>query len=114
MNEPSRPVAIVTGSSRGIGAAIAERLARDGHAVVINYAGRRQDADAIVERWLSRTPLQAEYTRRQRPIGEVAHLDDALQACGSADRIASILAAHEAGQSCGRFRRGRQLRSRKA
>lgn len=50
MNEPSRPVAIVTGSSRGIGAAIAERLARDGHAVVINYAGRRQDADAIVER----------------------------------------------------------------
>lgn len=50
MNEPSRPVAIVTGSSRGIGAAIAERLARDGHAVVINYAGRRQDADTIVER----------------------------------------------------------------
>jgi len=50
MNEPSRPVAIVTGSSRGIGAAIAERLARGGHAVVINYAGRRQDADAIVER----------------------------------------------------------------
>ena len=50
MNEPSRPVAIVTGSSRGIGAAIAERLARDGHAVVINYAGRRQDADAIVDR----------------------------------------------------------------
>ena len=45
MNEPSRPVAIVTGSSRGIGAAIAERLARDGHAVVINYAGRRQDAE---------------------------------------------------------------------
>ena len=50
MNESSRPVAIVTGSSRGIGAAIAERLARDGHAVVINYAGRRQDADDIVER----------------------------------------------------------------
>ena len=46
---------------------------------------------AIVERWLSRTPLQAEYTRRQRPIGEVAHLDDALQACG--DRDVAVLAA---------------------
>jgi len=50
MNAQSRPVAIVTGSSRGIGAAIAERLARDGHAVVINYAGRQRDADDIVER----------------------------------------------------------------
>lgn len=41
-------VAIVTGSSRGIGAAIAERLARDGFAVVVNYAGRQADADEVV------------------------------------------------------------------
>ncbi len=39
--------AIVTGSSRGIGAAVAERLARDGFAVVINYAGGAQAADAL-------------------------------------------------------------------
>jgi 3-oxoacyl-[acyl-carrier protein] reductase len=51
MNTPTpRSVAIVTGASRGIGAAIAERLARDGHTVAINYAGRRQDADGVVER----------------------------------------------------------------
>ena len=31
--------AIVTGASRGIGAAIAERLAQEGFAIVINYAG---------------------------------------------------------------------------
>jgi hypothetical protein len=42
---------------------------------------------AIVERWLANTPLQADYTRRDRRIGEVAHLDEALQACGDADVI---------------------------
>lgn len=42
---------------------------------------------AIIERWLERTPLQAEYTRRQRPLGEVAHMDQVLAACGEADVI---------------------------
>ncbi len=42
-------------------------------------------ARAIVERWLRRTPLEAGYTRRPRPIGEAAHLDDMLRACGDAD-----------------------------
>lgn len=40
--------AIVTGSSRGIGRAIAEELAADGFAVAVNYAGNRADADEVV------------------------------------------------------------------
>lgn len=42
---------------------------------------------AIIERWLAGTRLQADYTRRERRVGEVAHLDEALQACGDADVI---------------------------
>jgi hypothetical protein len=48
-------------------------------------------AQAIVERWLKRTPLTADYSRRPRGIGEVAHLDQALAACGDADVV--VLAA---------------------
>jgi 3-oxoacyl-[acyl-carrier protein] reductase len=40
--------AIVTGASRGIGAAIAKRLARDGIAVIVNYARGKDAADEVV------------------------------------------------------------------
>jgi 3-oxoacyl-[acyl-carrier protein] reductase len=43
-------VAVVTGASKGIGAAIAEQLAAAGAAVVVNYASSKAGADAVADR----------------------------------------------------------------
>src|SRR5438874_8478587 len=42
--------AVVTGASKGIGAAIAEHLAAAGAAVVVNYAASKAGAEAVVNR----------------------------------------------------------------
>lgn len=48
MQALNNKVAIVTGSSRGIGAEIAKTLAKNGAQVVINYAGSKQAADSVL------------------------------------------------------------------
>jgi len=50
MTQETTKVAIVTGASRGIGAAIAERLAGDGFTIIVNYSNNAAPAEALVRK----------------------------------------------------------------
>jgi 3-oxoacyl-[acyl-carrier protein] reductase len=83
-----RKVALVTGSSRGIGRAIAERLAADGAAVVINYTRSPRQADEAVSGIIARggkaIAIQADVSNP----AEVRRLfDEAEKALGPIDIV---------------------------
>jgi 3-oxoacyl-[acyl-carrier protein] reductase len=80
MSESSARVAIVTGASRGIGAEIARRLARDGCSIAVNYSTRPEAAQSVVDQIAAAggraVAIQADVSR----AAEVAGLFDRTDA----------------------------------
>ncbi|KAF9285282.1 hypothetical protein BGZ74_001511 [Mortierella antarctica] len=82
-------VAIVTGSSRGIGRAVALQLAKDGHSVVINYQSNASKAQEVVDEIHSTTQSRA--ISVQGDVGVLANgarlIKETLDAFGRIDVV---------------------------
>ena len=87
--------ALVTGSSRGIGQAIAESLAADGAAVVINYARNKQPAEAVVNNILGKggkaIAVQADISK---PAEASRLFSEAEKAMGRLDIVVANAGVH--------------------
>lgn len=87
---PDTKAAIVTGSSQGIGAAIAERLARDGFAVTVNYSGNAAPAEALAGRIAAKGGRAIAVRADVSDAGALATLfDETERAFGRIDALVS-------------------------
>ncbi len=89
-------VAVVTGASKGIGAAIAQRMAAEGASVVVNYASSKEGADrvvaAITKDGGKAVAVQANLSQ---PDGAKTLVDQAVKAFGGLDVLVNNAGVYE-------------------
>jgi 3-oxoacyl-[acyl-carrier protein] reductase len=83
-------IAVITGASKGIGKAVATRLASEGATIVINYAHNSLAADALVselaEQGLNATAFRADVSKAAERLALIDHV---IQAFGRIDILVS-------------------------
>ena len=96
MNRLKGKIALVTGASKGIGAAIAENMAAEGAAVIVNYASSKAGADAVVDRIAQNqgkaVAVQADVSK---PEGIQRLFADAKKAFGKLDILVNNAGIYE-------------------
>jgi 3-oxoacyl-[acyl-carrier protein] reductase len=96
MSKLSGKVAVVTGASKGIGAAIAKALAAEGASVVVNYASSKSGADAVVgiieQAGGKAVSVQGDVSR---PAEAKAIIETAIEAFGRLDILVNNSGVYE-------------------
>jgi len=96
MSKLTGKVAVVTGASKGIGAAVAKALGAQGASVVVNYASSKSGADKVVAEILESggkaVAVKADVSKAEEAK---ALIDDALKAFGRVDVLVNNSGVYE-------------------
>ncbi len=89
-------IAVVTGASKGIGAAIAKHLAAEGAAVVVNYSSSKEGADRVVDEIVSNGGKAIAVQANVAKKAEIEHLfSETQKAFGKLDILVNNAGIYE-------------------